>query len=349
MVKMAATLLALGALIPRTSTAQRVFGFGGGEVRLGLADPKNADKGVSYAIDADLGYLKLPFLRTYVGLAGFNADANVTVAGTKVDGSIKGIGIEGGGRFDMRPLRKLSPSLLLGLSITHVNAGDVSDPTTADLIEGTHVALDYGAGLAWHLGARHTWSVVGDLRFVTGGDVGRTLVTAGMRWSPRGKEMYRREAEPTKEAPVAAAPAASPAYATLVATQRSLSGVSAVRETDSTVTIVLDETVFDAAAGGLSATGRSTLQTTAASLTSVPNATVRIEGYSDSTGNVANDQRASEQRAEVVRAALIVGGVASGRLTSAGYGAARPIGDNTTPEGRSKNRRAEIVVGKAKQ
>ena len=339
MVKMAATLLALGALIPRTSTAQRVFGFGGGEFRLGLADPKNADKGVSYALDADLGYLKLPFLRTYVGLAGFNADENVMVAGTKVDGSIKGIGIEGGGRLDMRPLRKLSPSLLLGLSVTHVNAGDVSDPTTADLIEGTHVALDYGAGLAWHLGARHTWSVVGDLRFVTG----------GMRWSPRGREMYRREAEPKNEAPIAAAPAVSPAYATLVATQRSLPGVATVRETDSTVTIVLDETVFDAAAGGLSATGRSTLQTTAASLTSVPNASVRVEGYSDSTGNVTNDQRASEQRAEVVRAALIVGGVTSDRLTSAGYGAARPIGDNTTPEGRSKNRRAEIVVRKTKQ
>ncbi len=346
MVKMlAATLLALGALIPRASTAQRVFGFGGGEVRLGVADPKNADKGVAYAIDADLGYLKLPFLRMYAGLAGFNADADVTVAGTKVGGSIKGLGVEVGGRLDMRPLRKLSPFVLLGLSFTHVNASDVSDPTTADLIEGTNVALDYGAGLAWHLGPRHTWSVVGDLRFVTGSDVGRTVLTAGMRWSPRGREMYRREAQP-KEEPVTTA--ATAAYSTLASTQRSLPGVASVRETDSTVTIVLDETVFDAASGGLSTLGRSTLQTTAKSLATVPNAPVRVEGYSDSTGNVQGEQRASEQRAEMVRAALIVEGVNSTRLTSGGYGATRPVGDNGTAEGRSKNRRVEVVVVKAK-
>ena len=50
-----------------------------------------------------------------------------------------------------------------------------------------------------------------------------------------------------------------------------------------------------------------------------------------------------------VRAALIAGGVNPTRLTSSGYGATRPIGDNTTPEVRSKNRRAEIVVVRAKQ
>ena len=64
---------------------------------------------------------------------------------------------------------------------------------------------------------------------------------------------------------------------------------------------------------------------------------------------MANDQRAAEQRAEAVRAALFAGGIASAALASAGYGVTRSIGDNTTAEGRSKNRRLEIVVVGAKR
>jgi outer membrane protein OmpA-like peptidoglycan-associated protein len=111
---------------------------------------------------------------------------------------------------------------------------------------------------------------------------------------------------------------------------------------------VLDESVFDATTGGLSAKGQSTVQSTAKSLAAFPNARVSVEGHSDSTGNAAGDQRAADQRAEAVRAALFAGGVASARLTSAGFAATRPVGDNTTAEGRSKNRRVEIVVVGAK-
>jgi len=377
---LAAVLLVFGAEIPRVSYAQRMFGFGGLEARGGVTDPKNADKGFDWAIDADLGYLKLPLIRTYAGLTGFSSDVDFKVAGAQVGGSLDGLGLETGVRVDLRPLRKISPSLLLGLSFTNVNARDVSDPTTSDMLDDFYTALDYGVGLAWHFGRRHTWSAVGDLRFVTGSNVGRTVATAGIRWLPRGRATYQREAQPAKEPvtasatptptsppPTAAAAAAVPAaaavtaadsariaadrarYTTLLSTQRALPGVAAVRETDSTVTIVLDETVFDSASGGLSTIGGSTLRSTATSLAAQPNASVRIEGYSDSTGNMMSDQRASDQRAEAVRAALIAGGVNPARLTSSGYGATRPIGDNTTADGRSKNRRVEIVVGRAKQ
>ena len=338
---MATTLLAARALIPGALPAQRILGFGGLEARVGVADVKNADKGINYAIEGDLGYLKLPILRMYAGLTGFSADVDLKAGGTQVGGSLSAFGIDGGVRADFRPNRKLSPYLLLGLSFTNVNAHDVNDPAASDMLDAFYTALDYGTGLAWHLGRRRTWAAFGDLRFTTGSNVGRTVVTAGIRWSPRGSDMYKREAEPEQKA-------APTATATFASTVRSLPGVATVRETDSTVTIVLGETVFDPATGGLSATGQSTVQSTAKSLAAFPNAKVSVEGHSDSTGNAASDQRAAEQRAEAVRAALFAGGIASARLSSAGYGATRPIGDNTTAEGRSKNRRVEIVVVGAK-
>jgi outer membrane protein OmpA-like peptidoglycan-associated protein len=339
---LATTVLVVRALIPSALPAQRILGFGGLEARAGVADVKNADKGINWALDGDLGYLKLPILRTYAGLNGFNADVDLKLGGNQVGGSLSALGVETGVRADLRPLRKLSPYLLLGLSFTHVNASDVNDPAGEDLLDGSYTALDYGVGAAWHLGRRRTWAAVGDLRFTTGSAVGRTVVTAGIRWNPRGPDMYKRVAEPEKKA----APVTTATFASSV---RSLPGVSAVREADSTVTIVLDETVFDTSTGGLSAKGQSTVQSTAKSVAAFPNARVSVEGHTDSTGNSASDQRAAEQRAEAVRAALFAGGVASARLTSTGFGGTRPIGDNSTAEGRSKNRRVEIVVVGAKQ
>ena len=360
MVRMLATaLLVAGAVTPRVLPAQRIFGLGGLEARTGTAVPKNADVGYSYAFDIDLGYLKLPTLRTYAGLTGFGSDVDLEVGGNDVGGSVKGFGLETGVRYQFLPLRRFSPSALLGLSFTDVSARDVSDPATSDMLDGFYMAFDYGIGLAWNIGRRHTWALIGDLRQTTGSNVGRTVTTVGVRWTPKGRGTWEAEAPAPKEGPVAtpatpappgaaAAPAAAAAAGAGAAAMRQLPGVTAVRETDSTVTVVLNESVFDGASGGLSTVGQSTLRAAATSLATYPNATVRIEGYSDSTGNVVEDQRASDQRAAAVRAGLIAGGVNPARLTATGYGSTRPIADNATSEGRSKNRRVEIVVGKAK-
>jgi len=191
---LAATFLVLGAVLPHPALlAQRFFGFGGVEARAGVADPKNADKGFDYAIDADLGYIKLPNIRTYVGLDGFSSDVNLVVAGTRVDGSIKGFGLETGTRLDLTPGKLVSPSVVLGLSFTDVSARDVNEPATSDLLDGFYTAFVYGVGLALYIGQKHTWSAVGDLRFVTGSNVGRTVLTGGLRWNPKGRATYQSQ------------------------------------------------------------------------------------------------------------------------------------------------------------
>jgi outer membrane protein OmpA-like peptidoglycan-associated protein len=69
---------------------------------------------------------------------------------------------------------------------------------------------------------------------------------------------------------------------------------------------------------------------------------IRIEGYTDTVGRGRLNRRLSEARAAAVRQALITRGVPARRLTAKGYGARRPIADNTTEAGRARNRRIEF-------
>jgi len=52
----------------------------------------------------------------------------------------------------------------------------------------------------------------------------------------------------------------------------------------------------------------------------------------------------SESRAEAVRKYLVEKGVNNSRLSSHGYGDTKPVANNNTSEGRSKNRRVEFIV-----
>jgi OOP family OmpA-OmpF porin len=74
-----------------------------------------------------------------------------------------------------------------------------------------------------------------------------------------------------------------------------------------------------------------------------PDLVVEIQGHTDNTGDAAADQVLSEQRAAAVRNALTAAGIAANRLTAKGFGLTKPVADNSTPEGRAKNRRVELV------
>ena len=70
---------------------------------------------------------------------------------------------------------------------------------------------------------------------------------------------------------------------------------------------------------------------------------LRIEGHTDNKGAAADNQKLSENRAKAVMTYLVGKGIAASRLTSAGFGATKPVSDNGTDDGRAKNRRVELV------
>lgn len=75
-----------------------------------------------------------------------------------------------------------------------------------------------------------------------------------------------------------------------------------------------------------------------------PGLKLQIEGYTDSVGSDAYNQKLSEDRAGTVRAYLAAQGVDPGAITSIGYGKTNPVASNDTATGRRQNRRVEIII-----
>jgi outer membrane protein OmpA-like peptidoglycan-associated protein len=71
---------------------------------------------------------------------------------------------------------------------------------------------------------------------------------------------------------------------------------------------------------------------------------IEIAGHTDNVGKDADNLKLSQQRAEAVKNYLIKKGIAATRLTAKGYGATVPVADNSTSEGKQKNRRTEVKV-----
>jgi outer membrane protein OmpA-like peptidoglycan-associated protein len=75
-----------------------------------------------------------------------------------------------------------------------------------------------------------------------------------------------------------------------------------------------------------------------------PGATIIVEGHSDDDGDPMNNLRLSQERAEAVKQALMLSNLSGMSIEAIGYGADRPIADNSTAAGRARNRRVEIRV-----
>jgi outer membrane protein OmpA-like peptidoglycan-associated protein len=74
-----------------------------------------------------------------------------------------------------------------------------------------------------------------------------------------------------------------------------------------------------------------------------PTLKFEIGGYTDSDGDDASNLKLSQARADAVKNQLVSLGIDGSKLTTKGYGETKPMGDNTTFEGKANNRRVEFV------
>ncbi len=71
---------------------------------------------------------------------------------------------------------------------------------------------------------------------------------------------------------------------------------------------------------------------------------ITVAAYTDNVGDPTAKQIISRTRAEVTADALVKRGLAASRVEADGYGAASPIADNATPQGRLLNQRVVLSV-----
>ena len=75
-----------------------------------------------------------------------------------------------------------------------------------------------------------------------------------------------------------------------------------------------------------------------------PELKVELAGHTDDIGNEKYNLQLSDDRANVVREALIAKGIEASRMTAKGYGASKPLKPNDSDEHRALNRRTEMII-----
>jgi len=78
-----------------------------------------------------------------------------------------------------------------------------------------------------------------------------------------------------------------------------------------------------------------------------PSLTVEVRGHTDNSNNTGDpvyNDKLSQRRADAVKAALVKKGIQGSRISTKGFGATQPIADNSTEEGKARNRRTEFVI-----
>lgn len=116
------------------------------------------------------------------------------------------------------------------------------------------------------------------------------------------------------------------------------------KQTERGTLVTFGDVLFDLDKSDLKPGGMRDIQKLADFLNENPERKVVVEGYTDSTGADAYNQRLSERRAESVRRALTRAGVDMQRIQVVGYGKQYPVASNDTTSGRAMNRRVEVTI-----
>jgi len=113
---------------------------------------------------------------------------------------------------------------------------------------------------------------------------------------------------------------------------------------DRTTWFDFDRLVFDTGSATLRPESQEQISNITAILMAYPKVHIKIGGYTDNVGDAEQNLQLSQQRANAVMRELVRKGVSPDRLEAEGYGEQYPIADNSTEEGRAKNRRVSMRV-----
>ncbi len=132
----------------------------------------------------------------------------------------------------------------------------------------------------------------------------------------------------------------------LASLKSSLARFGTVKETAQGLVLILPDTLW-AGARAAELTPKAvatTIDPLAALLANNPDLRVRIESHVDAKGDAAELQKLSQDRAEALAGRLVSSGVDGARIQANGLGGSVPVAANTTPAGRTRNRRIEITL-----
>ena len=104
----------------------------------------------------------------------------------------------------------------------------------------------------------------------------------------------------------------------------------------------IGDVLFDTAKASLKPAAYPELDNVVSVLNQNPALNIEIQGHTDSRGSERFNRNLSENRAKAVKDYLTAHGIDPKRLTTAGFGPARPIASNMTAQGRARNRRVQL-------
>jgi OOP family OmpA-OmpF porin len=118
------------------------------------------------------------------------------------------------------------------------------------------------------------------------------------------------------------------------------------KKTSKTLKEAYDNLQFETGKDVILASSYPSLDELAEYLKKYTSSKLTIEGHTDNQGSAPFNKTLSEKRANAVKNYLTSKGIEESRITTVGYGIEKPIADNTTEEGRAKNRRVEFKITK---
>lgn len=116
------------------------------------------------------------------------------------------------------------------------------------------------------------------------------------------------------------------------------------RDTERGLVVNLSDVLFDVGKADLRSLTREKLARLSGIVLAYPDLKLRAEGHTDSTGTEEINERLSRARADAVVAYMASQGIAQQNLSAIGLASTMPVASNDTREGRSQNRRVEMII-----